>query len=208
MKILYSILLVFIVAGGLWAEETVTAPTTQPRQSTNVFDLNAFADSTKYGWQDLEGRNDFRQDLMERQKLLHLYEMDSQTVSANVVKSAIFPGWGQFSTKHNTKGTVLLGIELALWGSALYYYDKSNDYYRKYQLATQVAEIEDYYKKAQDPYQFSMIILGFSSVVWAYNLFDVIQSTESYNASVWDTIIKDYYDKPVKLTPQGVEIRF
>ncbi len=199
MKRLYIFLIVIVACAGLWAQE---------RGSKNVFDLNQFADSTRYGWMDLAGRNEFRQDLMERQKLLHLYEMDSQSVSGNVVKSAIFPGWGQFATKHYTKGQVFLGIELALCGSALYFYDKSNDYYRKYELATQVDEIEYFYKKAQDPYQYSMIILGFASIVWAYNLFDVIQSTESYNASVWDKIIQDYYDKPVKLTPEGIEIRF
>ncbi|MDZ4122311.1 MAG: hypothetical protein U1C33_07800, partial [Candidatus Cloacimonadaceae bacterium] len=72
----------------------------------------------------------------------------------------------------------------------------------------QIEDIENFYKKAQQPYQYSMIVLGLSFVVWAYNIFDVIQSTEEYNAGVWERIHRDYYEKPLIIRPDGFELRF
>lgn len=172
------------------------------------FDLKTFADSTKYGWKDLSDRLDYRADFIERQNLLQLYGMESQSISENVFKSAIFPGWGQFSTKHYTKGQILLGSNLVLFGTSLYFYDKALRYHEKYENSTQIDDIEKYYKKAQGPYQYSMIFLGFASLFWAYNIYDVIQSTQEYNAALWERIMSENYRKPLRLTPNGIEIQF
>lgn len=118
------------------------------------------------------------------------------------------PGWGQFSTNHNTRGQAILAAELILAGTSLYFYDKSMDYYRKYENATQIDEIEQYYKKSQQPYQYSMIFLGLASIVWAYNLFDVIQATESFNANTWERIQSDYSNRSLSVSPTGIEVRF
>ncbi len=171
------------------------------------FDLAQFSDSTKYGWADLHDRIVYRYDLTARQKLLQIYEMESQTLTSTVIKSAIVPGWGQFSTEHYTRGQAILGAELVLLGASLYFYDRSMDYYRKYEDATQIEEIDNMYKKAQQPYQYSMIFLGMASVVWAYNIFDVIQATEAYNANLWNKIFNEYY-QPLQITPTGIQLRF
>lgn len=172
------------------------------------FDISAFSDTTKYGWADYEARKVYRDDLMERQTLLQLYEMDAQTVTSNMLKSGIVPGWGQFSAKQPVKGEVILGLEILTLGTSLFFYDKAMNYYRKYETATQVNEIEQFYKQAQSPYQYSMIFLGLGLVVWAYNLYDVVGSTDIYNTQVWNDIVRKYSKSPVQLTPQGIQVNF
>lgn len=172
------------------------------------FDITAFSDTTKYGWADYPARKTWRDDLEQRQQLLQLYEMDAQTVPANMLKSAIIPGWGQFSAKQPVKGEVILGLEILSLGTSLFFYDKAMNYYRKYQTSTQVTEMEEMYKKAQSPFQYSMIFAGLGMVIWAYNLYDVVASTDNYNTAVWDGIMRKYSKSPVQLTPDGVQVNF
>ena len=172
------------------------------------FDIQAFSDTTKYGWKDYLDRNAYRQDLKQRQDLLQIYEMEAQPLNTNILKSAIIPGWGQFSTKESTKGTVILGAEIVLAGSSLYFMDRAMGKYNLYKQATQVDEIEKYYKDAQVPYQYSFILMGFAGIIWAYNIFDVIQSTQDYNVRLWEEIIERSKSGPINVTPAGIEVRF
>lgn len=173
-----------------------------------TFDIQAFSDTTKYGWKDYLDRGNAREDLIRRQNLLQLYELEAQPVNANIAKSALVPGWGQFATKFNTKGTVILGTELVLLGSAMYFYDKAMYNYRLYEQATQIEDIDTYYKAAQGPYQYTYILLGFASIVWVYNIFDVVQSTEDYNADLWREIQKRQASSPVQVSANGITVRF
>jgi len=172
------------------------------------FDINAFSDSTKYGWQDYLDRNAYRQDLNERQDLLQLYEMEANSLRDCVIKSAIAPGWGQFVNKQSTKGSVFLAAELVLAGASLYFYDRSMYYYNKYMDANQVEDIESYYNAAVGPRQYSLIFLGVGALVWAYNLFDVIQGTEEYNAQVWKRVEQKHREAKINLNGNGLELRF
>ncbi|HNZ33417.1 MAG TPA: hypothetical protein P5518_05770 [Candidatus Cloacimonas sp.] len=172
------------------------------------FDIQAFSDTTKYGWKNYLDRNAYREDLKQRQELLQIYEMEAQPLNTNILKSALIPGWGQFSTKESTKGTVILGAEIVLAGGAYYFMDRAMSKYRLYEKATQVDDIEKYYKDAQVPYQYSFIMIGFAGIIWAYNIFDVIQSTQDYNVRLWEEIIERTQRGPVNITPTGVEVRF
>ncbi|MCK9310528.1 MAG: hypothetical protein M0P99_09660, partial [Candidatus Cloacimonetes bacterium] len=87
------------------------------------FDIQAFSDSTKYGWKDYQVRADYREQLYHKQSLLQIYELEAQPVNANIAKSATVPGWGQFSSKASTKGTLILSTELVLIGTSLYFWD-------------------------------------------------------------------------------------
>jgi hypothetical protein len=173
-----------------------------------AFNIETFTDPTRYGWQNWEDRMNYRYDLFERQKLLQIYEIDAQTTSGNVLKSAVFPGWGQFNTKQYTKGQIFMAIEIGLLGASYFFYDRSQLNYDKYKEATQIDEINKYYQDALIPYQYSMVFLTFATVVWAYNLFDVVQTTEKYNSDVWKKTLKAYYNSPVQITPDGVQIKF
>ncbi len=55
------------------------------------FDINVFADTTKYGWQDWRDRLRYREDLMHRQQLLQIYEMQSNPLRPTVLKSVVIP---------------------------------------------------------------------------------------------------------------------
>lgn len=172
------------------------------------FDIQAFSDSTKYGWKNYQDRAAYREELNARQALLQIYELEAQPLNTNIMKSTLIPGWGQFATKANTKATVILGAELVLAGSSLYFMDRALGNYRLYKKATQVEDIENYYKDAQVPYQYSIILLGFAGVVWAYNIFDVIQSTQAYNADLWKEIQERSQNNRIQISPNGVEVRF
>ncbi|MFO7660813.1 MAG: hypothetical protein R6V77_07865 [Candidatus Cloacimonadaceae bacterium] len=172
------------------------------------FDIDAFTDPAKYGWTQWEDRINYRYDLTERQKLLQLYEMDAQSISGNILKSAVFPGWGQFNARSYTKGQVILAVEIAMLGSAYFFYDRAMDNYEKYQNSTQIDDMNAYYHDALVPYQYSLVFMTFATVVWAYNIFDVVQTTERYNADVWQKTLRNYYNAPVQITPTGFQIRF
>ena len=172
------------------------------------FDIQAFSDSTKYGWKDYRDRNAYLKDLSQRQRLLQIYELEAQPLNTNIVKSSLIPGWGQFSTKANTKATVILSTELVLIGTSLYFMDRAMGNYRLYKQSTQVEDIENYYKAAQVPYQYSFILMGFAGIVWVYNVFDVIQSTQAYNANLWKEVMERSRNNPVQITPNGIEVRF
>lgn len=194
MKKMILILLVILAAACLNAQTS--------------FDINAFSDSTKYGWQNYLDRKQYRMDLSNRLELLQLYEMEANSVQSCVLKSALVPGWGQFTNKQNTKGSVFLGAELLLMGTSLYFYDRSMYYYNKYLDSTQIDDIETNYKAAVGPRQYSLIFLGLGALVWGYNIFDVIQGTDDHNAEVWRNIVDRYHKSRLTVTPDGIEVRF
>ncbi|HOH47267.1 MAG TPA: hypothetical protein PLX59_05455 [Candidatus Cloacimonadota bacterium] len=187
-------LLLLVISGGLFAQLR--------------FDIEAFSDTTKYGWEDYAARADYRSELYNRQQLLHIYELESQPLTANILKSALVPGWGQFSTNAPVKAEIIIGAEVLAMGTAFLFYDRSMNYYRKYQNASQVGEIEDYYKKARTANQYATLTAGLGLIVWIYNMYDVIVSTEEYNASVWQKILERNRDSALQITPEGLELRF
>lgn len=171
------------------------------------FDLQAFADSTKYGWNDYPARARYREDLNFRQNKLQLYELEAVPLTANIAKSAVIPGWGQFATNHNTKATVILSAELVSVIGALYFYNRARTNYDRYQSATQIDQINDYWGKAETPYHYSLMMMGLAGIIWAYNLYDVVISTGEYNAKLWEEILSRS-NSPIQIGPTGVEIRF
>ena len=172
------------------------------------FDIEKFVDPHKYGWESLEKYYSDRKNFEERQKLLQIYELKKLSVSKNILKSVIAPGWGHFTAKRYTKGQILLGLEVILIGSGIYYYDQAMENYDKYKKADYIGDIEKYYTDANTPFQYSKILLGFGVVVWLYTIYDTIQVTEEYNNELWDNIYMEYYKKNLIITPTGFTLRF
>lgn len=172
------------------------------------FDIEAFSDSTKYGWENYLDRAEYRDELSRKQALLQLYELEVNSLRKSVLKSMIAPGWGQFENKQPVKGSVFLASEIAMLGASLYFFDRSNYYYRKYLNATQVEEIESNFNAAVAPRQYSLIFAGVGALIWAYNIFDVIQSTEEYNARVWKRIEAKDRESRISIQGAGIEIEF
>ncbi|HOY83815.1 MAG: hypothetical protein LHW45_10295 [Candidatus Cloacimonetes bacterium] len=192
-KIIFTLLLL-ILATGLLAQIQ--------------FDIESFADSTKYGWKDWRARAVYRDGLLDRQEMLQLYEMESSSIGSAILKSALVPGFGQITSKAGTKGTIFLGAELLSLGVSLYLYDRSNYYYDQYLTATQIDEIQEYYSLAQTPRYYSLLFLALGVVIWGYNIYDVILTTDSYNAQVWQEILQKYAKRTVSLGPDGIRVRF
>lgn len=192
-KIIFTLLLL-ILATGLLAQIQ--------------FDIESFADSTKYGWKDWRARAVYRDGLLDRQEMLQLYEMESSSIGSAILKSALVPGFGQITSKAGTKGTIFLGAELLSLGVSLYLFDRSNYYYDQYLTATQIDEIQEYYSLAQTPRYYSLLFLALGVVIWGYNIYDVILTTDSYNAQVWQEILQKYAKRTVSLGPDGIRVRF
>ncbi len=172
------------------------------------FDIQAFSDSTKYGWLNYKDRETYREQLDAKRNLLQIYELEAVPVNANIVKSSLIPGWGQFASKAPTKGTLILSSELVLIGTSLYFWDRAMTNYRLYKNATQTEEIQKYYKDAQSPHQYSQIMLGFAGILWIYNIFDAIQTTQQYNSNLWKEVLERSKNNPIQATPEGIEVRF
>lgn len=172
------------------------------------FDIKAFSDSTKYGWQDYRDRQRYREDLNYRQSKLQLYELEHLPLNSNVLKSAVIPGFGQFATKQNTKATVILSLELVSVIGSIYFYDIAQRNYKLYQEANQIDEINDYWGKTQTPYHYSLMLMGLAGIIWGYNIYDVVVSTNEYNAQLWEDILQRDTGSALQITPSGIEFRF
>lgn len=172
------------------------------------FDLDKFSNPAKYGWDNTEKQRISREDLLQRQKLLQIYELKKQNPTKNMLKSIIAPGWGHFSAKRYTKGQILLTSELILMGAAFYYYNIAIDNYNKYKNATYIIDINNYYENAKVPYHFATAFFSIGAVLWVYTVFDSAVVTRSYNDDLWSSVVKKYQKKKILITPTGVTLRF
>jgi hypothetical protein len=167
-----------------------------------------FLDNTKYGWATREKYLNYRTDKTARQKLLQIYDLKKQKITDNMLKSAIAPGWGQMSAGQFTKGQIILGTELVIIGSYIYFYDQYKTQYDEYEKANYIVDIEDYYKKANEYHTASRAVLGIGIAVWIYNLYDTVITTNSYNQDLWTSLYQDYQRQKITLSPLGFNIRF
>lgn len=172
------------------------------------FNMDKLSNPTKYGWDNTEKQRLSREDLLQRQKLLQIYELKKQNPTKNMLKSIIAPGWGHFSARRYTKGQILLTSELILMGAAFYYHNIAIDDYNKYKNATYIIDINTYYENAKRPYQLSVAFFSLGTVLWIYTIFDSAAVTNSYNDDLWSSVIKNYHHKKVVVDPTGVTLRF
>ncbi len=176
--------------------------------SAQRFDVEKFSDPTKYGWLNPQDHNESRSDLLKRQKLLQVYEMNKFNYRDKVIKSAIVPGWTQFAAGKYAKGQIILGLEVALFVSSFYYYDQAMNYYDKYKNADYIGDIEDYYEKTKTPWRNSQLFFGLGVMVWIYNIYDTFLVVDEYNTELWQKIYLDYHNKKLTVTPKGLTYRF
>lgn len=177
-------------------------------QSDQTFDLESFTDPDKYGWGEFEERRQAQRDLLAREKLLQIYQMEKLSVAANVSKAAVAPGWGHFTAEYYTKGQILLGLHVIFLGSTIYFYDQAMIHYDKYKEATQIEQMRQHYNDALTPYRFAQAFGGLWVLVWGYTIYDTFRVTDDYNASLWDKIISEYQESNFRLTPTGFIWRF
>ncbi|MFA7057439.1 MAG: hypothetical protein WC155_07775 [Candidatus Cloacimonadales bacterium] len=172
-----------------------------------AFDLDKFSNPKKYGWESFEQRTEFRNDHIERQQLLQLYEVKVRSIPGTMAKSAIFPGWGHYTIESYNKGHAFLSGSVVVLGAGLYFYSRSQDYYKQYKNATQIDIINSNYDKAEQNHTTSLIFAATYAILWGFCLFDTAESTENYNANLWDNIVNKRFEN-ISLSPNGIEVRF
>ena len=172
------------------------------------FDKLKFSDPLKYGWKNHDLRMKARTDLLNRQKLLQIYQLNKQSKTKNMIKSMVFPGWGHFSAQRYTKGQVLLGLEIVMFGSSLYYYDQAREYYNKYKDENYIIDMNSYYEDTKLPLHLSQAFFALGVVVWIYSLYDTGLVTDDYNKDLWDNLMKEFHERKFEISPQGITLRF
>lgn len=174
--------------------------------SAKDFNIMDFSRPDKYGWGTFEKREKAVEDLSERQKLLQLYEMEKQDIYGNVIKSLVIPGWGQYHAKNYSKGQIFLGMETVMLLTSYYLYQQSMNKYDRYKQATQIDEINKLYDEAARPYRFAQTFLGAYLAILIYNCYDSVETTNDYNAKVWNRI--ENKSLKISVTPTGLTLRF
>jgi hypothetical protein len=116
------------------------------------------------------------------------------------LRSAIFPGWGQFYTDQKTKGAVIGFLEAGSLVAAVFAhqsYDEVNDDYqqsiRNYRQAKNVEDIprlrEEMEKRADDAdeaYALRTVCIGLAAAVWAYNVVESVIFFPRYEESIYE----------------------
>jgi len=162
----------------------------------------------KYNWNDLNSWKKARQTFHHNLQVLNIYQVQKQSKTVNFLKSMVMPGWGHLSSNELTRGEVLLGLEIFLAGSALYFHDKSSDYFNKYKKATDVQSISQYYTDANSAYQNYQALLGLMFFVWGYSALDSFRATATYNSNLWNKLSVEYKGKTLKVEPFRLNLRF
>ena len=170
------------------------------------FNIMDFSRPNKYGWGTFEKREKSVENLSERQKLLQLYEMEKQDIYGNVIKSLVIPGWGQYHAKNYSKGQIFLGMETVMLLTSYYLYEQSMNKFDRYKQATQIDEINKLYNEAARPYRFAQTFFGAYLAILIYNCYDSVDTTNQYNAQVWNKIEKK--SLKISVTPTGLTLRF
>ena len=143
-----------------------------------IYDINAF----KFGYADWHGRTV----LSTTHRDSIFVRLTRKTPTAAAIRSAVLPGWGQFYTEQNVKGTAFAAVEVLVIGAALWADAESNreesDYLRAkaaYEDATEVGEIESTYEamlKEFDEYEDKHLLrrrlIYAAAAVWVVNVAD------------------------------------
>jgi hypothetical protein len=111
----------------------------------------------------------------------------------HVIKSVIFPGWGQFSTGRYTRGSVMMGTALlslgAIGGLTLQYnrhVDSYDDAAKGFMQADYIGDASEYYDEmtkswndADDAYTYRNIAIGVLVGMYAWSILDMAFGPEA-----------------------------
>ena len=172
------------------------------------FDIEEFSNPAKYNWENMKDRFEAREDLVSRQKLLQIYEMNKQQIISNMIKSAFAPGWGHYSSQDYTKGHVLMASEIVLFGTSYYFYNRAMDNYHNYEDSHYIGDIKQLYLDANSNYKYSQLFFSLGTVIWIYTIYDSISATQEYNQNLWNDLSKKLHSQRVLITPTSITVRF
>ena len=100
------------------------------------------------------------------------YDLSKKNTKNAVVRSVIFPGWGQFFLKRTTKGYVIMIGALASAAAAYYYYSEANKAYDNYKTVGLIAD--ESYNDYQNKLNNSQYALAAMAIFWLYGVVDLL----------------------------------
>ena len=172
------------------------------------FNIEKFSDTAKYNWENMKDRCEARDDLNSRQKLLQIYELNKQQIVTNVIKSALAPGWGHYSSRNYTKGHAFIASEIVLFGTSYYFFNQAMDDYHNYEDSHYIGDIKQLYLDANSNYKYSQLFFSLGAIVWMYTIYDSISATQEYNQVLWNDLFNKLHSQRVIITPTGITVRF
>ncbi|MCK5051746.1 MAG: hypothetical protein KAS53_08490 [Candidatus Cloacimonetes bacterium] len=172
------------------------------------FNIEEFSKPAKYNWKTLEDRFKARNDLESRQKLLQIYELNKQQIVTNMIKSALVPGWGHYSSRDYTKGHAFIASAIVLFGTSYYFYNQGMDDYRNYKDSHYIGDIKQHYLDANSNFKYSLLFLSLGAIIRLYTIYDSISATQEYNQTLWDDLSKKLHSQRVLITPTSITVRF
>ena len=111
----------------------------------------------------------------------------------DVVKSCVFPGWGQYSTGRYTRGTVMMGtalLSIGVIGGLTLQYNRHVDSYedasKGYAQATYIGDAAEYYSAmtdswndANDAHKYRNIAFGVLAGMYVWSIVDIMIGPEA-----------------------------
>ena len=125
-----------------------------------------------------------------------------------MIKSALAPGWGHYTSHDYIKGHTFLASEIILFGTSLYFYIQAMDDYHNYEDSNYIGDIEQFYLDANSNYKNAQLFLSLGAIVWLYTIYDSINATQEYNQSYWNELSKKSHSQKVVITPTSITLRF
>jgi len=116
----------------------------------------------------------------------------------DVIKSCVFPGWGQFSTGRYTRGSVMMGaslLTLGVIGGLTMQYNRHIDSYedaaKGYGQANYIGDAVEYYSQmenswndANDAHKYRNIAFGVLAGMYVWSILDITLGPEASTPSV------------------------
>jgi hypothetical protein len=135
----------------------------------------------------------------DRQNSLYM-RLSPKTRWKAAVRSAIFPGWGQYYTDRKTKGIVFGILQIGSLLSTAYAYqnyeESKDDYYAaidRYRAEKRIdelnrlrAEMNDLRREADSAWELRNTFMALTAGIWAYNVLESILFFPRYGQDVYD----------------------
>ncbi len=150
-------------------------------------------------WGSEEERLQERQRLSRLSSKLDTFLRQKQEPIANIVKSSILPGYGQFAAKKSLKGLIFTTTALTTIGGGIYFLRQSNQKYDKYKSADNIDDIEKYFDGSEKLLKTSRTYFGIGVAIWALNIIDAYFSTNSYNKKQFEKFYYAFAEKKLGL---------
>ena len=97
-------------------------------------------------------------------------DLSQRTPVNSAIRSALFPGWGQYFNEQKTKGYILMGSEVVTLTATILLYNQAEETYKKYEeKGVKNDPLYDEYSKQMDYVTFGSVLCA---GIWIYSIVD------------------------------------